>query len=503
MAATRTTIRLLSFFTCLACLAEFRITNLRYRQTKDTGSLCVLAYRQKLVKFRRQHRIKLAVQRSTKHGPVVLCLPETTFVLRPVGRENILRSGDVHPLPGPSLFQDQQRTSDPVRSNISYSPSTLRNYAISGSGFSPPCPELKRQLQNLGIFRTLNTNLARSTVKSIPIISRPRQARNGRKISNNNAARSRNLNNCDYSNSCSLPGFVSKTIEKNARPILVRIKPRSTARGPGRVNRHQAVKIITTTKQITRSGQSNYSFPSFYMANARSVTKKFDELTAQLDIAIITESWLHVEIDSNFLCIPGYNLTRRDRRDRMGEGVCAFVSSNIPFKRRPDLESPERECMWLWLRPHRLPRPLSGIICGIVYFPEAPAHVQKDRTTYIIETLDSVRATYPDYGVVLLGDFYTQDITDMLANHNLKQIVQKLTRGNNILDLILTNLSEHYSEPLVSAHLGSSDHGSVHWSPLSNAQLSLERVKKKDPHAPFPSVSNKRFREVGVCAPLV
>ena len=105
--------------------------------------------------------------------------------------------------------------------------------------------------------------------------------------------------------------------------------------------------------------------------------------------------------------------------------------------------------------------------------------MQKDRTTYIIETLDSVRATYPDCGVVLLGDFNTQDITDMLANHNLKQIVQKPTRDKNILDLILTNLSEHYSEPLVSAHLGSSDHGSVHWSPLSNAQLSLERVKKQ------------------------
>lgn len=144
------------------------------------------------------------------------------------------------------------------------------------------------------------------------------------------------------------------------------------------------------------------------------------------------------------------------------EACVRLCHQMIPFKRRPDLESPEHECMWLWLRPHRLPRPLSGIICGIVYFSEAPAHVQKDRTTHIIETLDSVRATYPDCGVVLLGDFNTQDITDMLANHNLKQIVQKPTRGNNILDLILTNLSEHYSEPLVSAHLGSSDHVSVH-----------------------------------------
>ena len=122
------------------------------------------------------------------------------------------------------------------------------------------------------------------------------------------------------------------------------------------MNRHQAVKIITTTKHITRLGQSNYSFPSFYMTNARSVTKKFGELTAQLltahmNITIITESWLHDQIDSNFLCIPGYNLTRRGRRDRMGGGVCAFVSSNIPFKLRPDLESPEHECMRFMVTP--------------------------------------------------------------------------------------------------------------------------------------------------------
>ena len=49
--------------------------------------------------------------------------------------------------------------------------------------------------------------------------------------------------------------------------------------------------------------------------------------------------------------------------------------------------------------------PLSGIICGVVYFPEALAQVQRDRTTYIIETLDSVKTSYPDCGVVLLGDF--------------------------------------------------------------------------------------------------
>ena len=126
------------------------------------------------------------------------------------------------------------------------------------------------------------------------------------------------------------------------------------------------------------------------------------------------------------------------------------------------MESPEQECMWLWLRPLHLPRLLSGIICGVVYFPEAPVQVQRDCTTHIIVTLDSIRAAYPVCCVVLLGNFNTQDITDILANHNLKQEVQKPTQGNSILDRIPTNLSEHYSEPTFSAHLGSSEHRSYH-----------------------------------------
>ncbi|CAB4000186.1 Hypothetical predicted protein, partial [Paramuricea clavata] len=48
-----------------------------------------------------------------------------------------------------------------------------------------------------------------------------------------------------------------------------------------------------------------------------------------------------------------------------GGGVCAFISTNIPAKRRMDLENPSHECLWLWLRPHRLPRHLTGLICCI------------------------------------------------------------------------------------------------------------------------------------------
>ena len=81
----------------------------------------------------------------------------------------------------------------------------------------------------------------------------------------------------------------------------------------------------------------------------------------------------------------------------------------------------------------------------------------------------------------------------MLANHNLKQVVTRPTRGNSILDLILTDFSEHYSEPIVSAHLGSSDHGSVHWNSLSINQLSSQRAKKK-------RISMRRFPQSAISA---
>ena len=141
------------------------------------------------------------------------------------------------------------------------------------------------------------------------------------------------------------------------------------------------------------------SVPSFYLVNARSIKKKLDEFSAQLttsgmDVRVITESWLHSYIDSAYISIPGYVLYRRDRPDREGGGVCAFVTTGISCMRRTDLEHPVFECMWLWLRPHRLLRPLSGSICGIVYFPEALAQENRDRVSYLIETLDSVRSAH-------------------------------------------------------------------------------------------------------------
>jgi len=205
--------------------------------------------------------------------------------------------------------------------------------------------------------------------------------------------------------------------------------------------------------------------------NTRSLLPKIDELELRLGTSPfgfigITETWLNNNISDSLLSINGYNIYRKDREHGRGGGVCAFVAHDTPAQRKYDLEKPDFECIWIWLRPHRLPRPLSGIICCAVYNPpDSTTQQQKDLVEYLIAGLDTITAKHPDCGIVIMGDFNGLDVNDILANHNLRQIVNESTRGNNILDLIITNLDNKYKPPEITAPLGSSDHNTIEWRP--------------------------------------
>ena len=129
--------------------------------------------------------------------------------------------------------------------------------------------------------------------------------------------------------------------------------------------------------------------PNFCLLNSRSLLYKVDELAIRLNASpfsfvAVTESWLNGDIEDHLLSIQGYNIYRRDRAFGRGGGVCAFVADGIPTKHRFDLESASFEALWRWLRPHRLPRPLSGILCCVLYNPPGATSQQ-----------------FPDCGVVI------------------------------------------------------------------------------------------------------
>ena len=175
---------------------------------------------------------------------------------------------------------------------------------------------------------------------------------------------------------------------------------------------------------------TNAYLPNILSTNVRSFFPKIYEFALLLkhlciELADVSETWLHHGIENDVLSIPNYNLIRHDTSVGRGGGVCPFVSNSIPYKRWTDLENPLYECLWLCLRFHRLPRKIWSIVVGVLYKPpDKSAQEQRDTINYLIEFLDHARNKFPDCGIVLLGDFNNLNISDLLSSHNLSQILQ-------------------------------------------------------------------------------
>ena len=82
-----------------------------------------------------------------------------------------------------------------------------------------------------------------------------------------------------------------------------------------------------------------------------------------------------IKLDSTIYDSPveldGYSLVRRDRVNKLGAGVCAYIKSSIPFKVLPDLQDEFFESLWLYIRPYKLPRGFSCLIVCVIYHPPA------------------------------------------------------------------------------------------------------------------------------------
>ena len=149
--------------------------------------------------------------------------------------------------------------------------------------------------------------------------------------------------------------------------------------------------------------------------------------------------------------------------------MCIYLSELFHANHRTDLKNDNFECLWLWLRPPRLPRPLCGIaICDVYHPPGLPQDDHQSLKENLSSTIDSLRNRYPNCGIILLGDFNDLETSILSTRHNLKQVVKAPTRGSSILDLIISNLSKYYQTPQLLPPLGSSDHNIVLWATSSN-----------------------------------
>jgi hypothetical protein len=212
--------------------------------------------------------------------------------------------------------------------------------------------------------------------------------------------------------------------------------------------------------------------------NIRSLYPKIDQIKSflkqhPLDFLCINETWLNDTIVNSDITIDGYNIVRKDRKNKAsvtelnklhkkthGGGVLIYVKDGYSYKVRNDLVSDDIECLWIEVK-------VPGTKPFLINTCYRPPSANKEYNTSITTSIE--KACLEDKEMHILGDFnidYNANkvslIKDLETIHNLSQLVNFDTRitqtTSTCIDLVLTsnpkqhlitepfkiNLSDHY-----------------------------------------------------------
>ena len=218
-----------------------------------------------------------------------------------------------------------------------------------------------------------------------------------------------------------------------------------------------------------------------FMVNARSVVKKGDELQCCVveenpDIIMITESWANDKICDAELSLSGYTILRNDRSAGRGGGCLIYCRDTLPVSLEEDLmATPNTESVWCKLKTKE-----GDTVFGVCYLSPSSIELQ-------IESLNSLlrKATERYNSIFICGDFNHRTIDwdllqaeqegkqflDLVQNCFLVQHVDKPTRGNNILDLVLSSNENMVENLTVKEPFGTSDHNVVLFHAITKTEL--------------------------------
>ena len=222
-------------------------------------------------------------------------------------------------------------------------------------------------------------------------------------------------------------------------------------------NLNNLIEIPLETPARTANIRSKFAYlPAFLLSNVMSLAPKIDEVR---DV-IYRGNYDFV----SFVDIQGYNLIRRDRCERQHGGVCIYIKDTIEFSVLDELFDSLFEVLWINMRPTRLPRGFTNLIVGTVYHP--PSAENAAMLNYLSNCLSVMESRFPNCGFIILGDFNKHNTSRLRTGYDLKQLVNFPTRGNNTLDIVLTNLNAFFDQPTKCAPFGLSDHMSIEVRPV-------------------------------------
>ena len=208
-----------------------------------------------------------------------------------------------------------------------------------------------------------------------------------------------------------------------------------------------------------------------FQVNARSLINKMDEMKCYVyelkpDIVMITESWATEEIEDVVLKLDSYTIIRNDRTGKKGGGCIIYLNDCLRGIRNEDLTfMVDTETVWCDLKTKG-----GKTLIGVCYHsPSAGADQERALHDLLRRACDRKEAT------VICGDFNHMSIdwrtlqagaegesfVELVQDCFLTQHVDCPTRGDNILDLVLTSEENMIENLVVREPLGTSDHNII------------------------------------------
>ncbi|KAI8514688.1 hypothetical protein Bbelb_072790 [Branchiostoma belcheri] len=235
--------------------------------------------------------------------------------------------------------------------------------------------------------------------------------------------------------------------------------------------------ISSTPSRDSQHGRQQNRPLRLLNVNFQSASGKPAEIANMLqstkpDVVFGSETWLNPCIKTPEFFPDGFNVYRKDRVGKRGGGVLIAVRDHLQCTEVPELDS-GGEMLWLKLLT-RNQRPLY--LCAF-YRPDS-----SDQTA--LEKLDTAlrrAAAMKNAQLIIAGDFnfpswdwetmtfkpnpahttLHRQFVDLLYDTGLDQMVLEPTRGENTLDLVLTNCPSLI--PRVEVIPGISDHNIVYF----------------------------------------
>jgi hypothetical protein len=98
----------------------------------------------------------------------------------------------------------------------------------------------------------------------------------------------------------------------------------------------------------------------------------------------------------------------------------------------------------------------------------------------LVKSLTDIEGHYPGCGIILAGDFNRLNVSRLSRQFRMKQLVHLHTRGDQTLDLILTNLNKFYDKNSLSSFppFGLSNHNVLLLNPKERRLFSSRDRKK-------------------------